>query len=156
LLDLKRSFQVCTVLFDPYQMQSTAQRLAKAGLPVEEFPQSSPSLTAASQNLFELINSQALVAYPDEQMRLAISRAVAIETPRGWRIGKDRSSHKIDVVVALAMAAHAAVRAQGESSFDRSWAWSMAHLSAVINQPTRASRPSAKRINGTKRVCTPI
>jgi phage terminase large subunit-like protein len=49
LLDLKRSFQVRKVLFDPYQMQSTAQRLQKAGLEIEEFPQSSPNLTAASQ-----------------------------------------------------------------------------------------------------------
>ena len=51
-------------------------------------------------------------------MRLAISRAVAIETPRGWRITKDKQSHKIDVVIALAMAAHAAVQGQTESSFN--------------------------------------
>jgi phage terminase large subunit-like protein len=123
LLDLKRRFQVRGVLFDPYQMQSTAQRLAKAGLPIEEFPQTSPNLTAASQNLFELINSQALVCYPDEEMRLAISRAVAIETPRGWRIGKDRQAFKIDVVVSLAMAAYAAVKSQGEAYFSRDWGW---------------------------------
>jgi phage terminase large subunit-like protein len=65
LLELKRSFQVRAVLFDPYQMQSTAQRLIKAGVPCEEFAQSSPNLTAASQNLFELIDSQALIVYPD-------------------------------------------------------------------------------------------
>jgi hypothetical protein len=123
VLDLKRRFRVKKVLFDPWQMQSTAQRLQKAGLPIEEFAQSSPNLTAASQNLFELINSQALVAYPDQDMRLAISRAIAIETPRGWRIGKDKQTHKIDVVVALAMACYAAVQAQGESSFDTSWGW---------------------------------
>jgi phage terminase large subunit-like protein len=123
LLNLQRSFQVRSVLFDPYQMQSTAQRLQKAGLPVEEFPQTSPNLTAASQNLFDLIQSQALIVYPDEQLRLAISRAVAIETPRGWRIGKDRSSFKIDVVVALAMACYAAVQGQKEPYFDRTWSF---------------------------------
>ena len=31
--------------------------------------------------------------------------AVAAETTRGWRIAKDKQSHRIDVVVALAMAA---------------------------------------------------
>ncbi len=36
---------------------------------------------------------------------------------------KEKASHKIDVVVALAMACFAAVRAQGESSFDQSWQW---------------------------------
>jgi hypothetical protein len=56
-------------------------------------------------------------------MRLAVSRAVAIETPRGWRIGKDKSAFKIDTVVALAMAAHAACVAQAEPFFDRSWAF---------------------------------
>jgi phage terminase large subunit-like protein len=123
LLDLKRRFQLRLVRYDPYQMVATAQRLAKAGVPIEEFPQSSPNLTAASQNLFDLIESRALVLYPDADMRLAVSRAVAIEGPRGWRIGKEKSAFKIDVIVALAMSVHAAVVAQGEPYFDHSWAF---------------------------------
>ena len=43
-------------------------------------------------------------------MRLAASRAVAIETSRGWRITKEKASHKIDVIVALAQAALGAVK----------------------------------------------
>lgn len=43
-------FRVMRVLFDPWQMQSVAQRLTRAGLPIEEFPQTSAKLTAASQN----------------------------------------------------------------------------------------------------------
>jgi phage terminase large subunit-like protein len=86
LLDMARSYQVQKCLFDPWQMQAVAQRLQKQGLPVEEFPQTSPNLTAASQNLFDLVESQGLVMYADEQMRLAISRAVAIETPRGCEL----------------------------------------------------------------------
>ena len=81
LLDLHKRFYIKKALFDPYQMQASAQRLARAGLPIEEFPQSSPNLTAASQNLYELIQNGSLVVYPDPGMRLAISRAVAIETP---------------------------------------------------------------------------
>jgi hypothetical protein len=123
LLDLKRRFQLRLVRYDPYQMIATAQRLAKAGVPIEEFPQSNPNLTAASQNLFDLIESQALVLYPDADMRLAVSRAVAVEGPRGWRIGKEKSAFKIDVIVALAMAVHAACVAQGQPYFDRSWAF---------------------------------
>jgi hypothetical protein len=65
--------------------QAVSQRLARSGLKIEEFPQSSPNLTAASQNLFELlIQGHGIIAYPDSAMRLAISRAVAIETPRGF------------------------------------------------------------------------
>jgi phage terminase large subunit-like protein len=65
--------------------------------------------------LFELITGDNLAVYPDAGMRLAISRAVAVETPRGWRIAKEKQSHKIDVVVALAMAAHAAVEGQASA-----------------------------------------
>jgi phage terminase large subunit-like protein len=93
-------------------MVATAQRLTQAGLCVEEFPQSPANLTAASQNLFELINAGNLVAYPDAQIRLAMSRAIAVETSRGWRIAKEKQSHKIDVVIALGMSALAAVRHQ--------------------------------------------
>ena len=58
-----------------------------------------------------------IIAYPDAGMRLAISRAIAIETSRGWRIAKDKQTHKIDVVIALAMASYAAVRGQNESTY---------------------------------------
>jgi hypothetical protein len=51
----------------------------------------------------------AMKSRADAAMRLAISRAVAVETSRGWRISKEKQSNKIDVVVALAMAAHVAV-----------------------------------------------
>jgi len=50
-----------------------------------------------------------LITYADDQIRLAVQRAVAVETPRGWRIAKEKQAHKIDVVVALAMAGLGAV-----------------------------------------------
>ena len=121
LLDLQKRFSVRKVLFDPYQMVATAQRLAKAGVKVEEFPQTVPNLTAASQQLFELVQGQALVCYPSEAMRLAASRCIAIESSRGWRITKEKQSHKIDVMVALAMAAFAAVQGHNESSYDTTY-----------------------------------
>jgi phage terminase large subunit-like protein len=77
---------------------------------MEEFPQSMPNLTAALRNLYELIKSQGISLYPDDEIRRAISRAVAKEGARGWRIAKEQTSHKIDIVVALAQAALAAVQ----------------------------------------------
>ena len=136
LTDLGQRFRVRKILFDPWQMQATAQRLTRAGLPIEEFPQSSPNLTAASQNLYELISGRNLVVYPDAPMRLAVSRAVAIETSRGWRITKEKQSHKIDVVVALGMACHAAV-AMGSVNRERSV--------MAIGVPTAFSRSSDAR-----------
>jgi hypothetical protein len=63
------------------------------------------------------------VLYPDPDMRLSVSRAVAIETSRGWRIGKEKSAFKIDVIVALAMSVHAACVAQAQPYFDSSYSW---------------------------------
>jgi phage terminase large subunit-like protein len=110
LLELKDRFRVREICFDPFQMQASAQRMRLAGLNMVEFPQSVPNLTAASQNLFELIKAQNLIAYRDKDLRLAVQRSVAIENPRGWRIAKEKASHRIDVVVALAQAALAAIK----------------------------------------------
>jgi hypothetical protein len=110
LASLHQIFDVREVRFDPYQMQATAQRLTRAGVKMVEFPQSVPNLTEASTNLYEIIKGGNLIAYPDDVMRLAVQRAVAVEMPRGWKISKATQSHKIDVVVALGMAALGAVQ----------------------------------------------
>jgi phage terminase large subunit-like protein len=106
------AYLVKSITFDPYQMVAVAQRLARDRLPMQELPQTSGNLVAFGSNLFELIQGRNLTVYPSEQIRLAISRAVAIESSRGWKISKEKTSHRIDVVVALAMAALACVQAQ--------------------------------------------
>jgi phage terminase large subunit-like protein len=110
ILDLRKRFLVRRVHYDPYQMQASAQRLQRLNVRMVEFPQSVPNLTRASQNLYELIKANSIVLYPDPDIRLAVQRSVAIESTRGWRIAKEKTSHKIDVVVALGMAALGAVR----------------------------------------------
>lgn len=107
--DYAKRFSVTEVRYDPWQFARSAQTLAKEGLPMSEFPQSVPNLTRASQNLYELLKGQNLTAYPDDDIRRAISHAVARETSRGWRIAKEKQAHKIDVVVALGMAALGAI-----------------------------------------------
>jgi len=110
----QRAFQVRECRFDPYQMQASAQRLLAHGVPMVEFPQTTGNLTEASSNLYELVKFTNLVLYRDEVMRVAVQRSVAIESPRGWRIAKEKASHKIDVVVALAQAALGAVSEASE------------------------------------------
>ena len=114
LHDLHKRFLVRGIWYDPWQMQASAQRLIKARLRLEELPQTPNNLTSISQNLYDLIQSQSLVLYADADMRTAAARTVAIEMPRGWRIGKDKQTHKIDVIVALAMSAWAAVQGAGK------------------------------------------
>lgn len=107
--DMCGRFAARGVHYDPYQMASVAQRLFAAGVPMREFPQTVPNLTAMGSNLYELIKGCGIEFYSDDAIRLAVSRTIALETPRGIRLAKEKTSHKIDVVIALAMAAHAAV-----------------------------------------------
>jgi Phage Terminase len=147
VLDLRERFLLRKCLYDPWQMQASAQRLAKAGVRIEEFPQSPANLTLASQNLYELIQSQGIALYPDATMRLAASRAVAVETPRGWRLGKQQRTHKIDLIVALAMSAWAAVQGQSEPSVvtpaDPAWdlAWGVGDAARAGNMLGWSSSP---------------
>jgi hypothetical protein len=120
VIEWRDRFNLRVVSYDPFQMAASSQRLLREGIPMEEFPQSMPNLTAASQNLYEAIKGRNIVAYPSEPIRVAISHAVAIEGARGWRIGKALQAHKIDVIVAMAQAALAAVRASG-SFYDTSY-----------------------------------
>ncbi|HVN89924.1 MAG TPA: terminase large subunit [Candidatus Binataceae bacterium] len=122
LLEMRTRFSIREVRYDPYQLVAVAQRLRGNGLPMIEFPQSVPNLTEASSNLYEIIKGANLILYPDADMRLSISRCVALETTRGWRIAKEKTSHKIDVIVALAQAALGAVQ-EGQRGMDASqWA----------------------------------
>jgi phage terminase large subunit-like protein len=122
ILQLSRRFRLRKVLYDPFQMAASAQRLIGGGVPMEEYPQSVPRLTEAGSNLYELIKGRNLVVYRDAAMRLAVQRSVAIEKSRGWRIAKEKASHKIDVVVALAMAALGAVEEAAQPDVMAIWA----------------------------------
>jgi phage terminase large subunit-like protein len=117
LRDWCRQYQVRQIAYDPFQMQAVAQRLIRDRLPMQEFPQSQSNLTAVSQCLFELINGGNLWLYPDAAMRRAISQTAAKETPRGWRISKQTSAHKIDLVAALSFACYACIEAQKGPNF---------------------------------------
>ena len=102
-------FKVQKVVYDPYQMESVAQRLKAQLVPMEPLPQTTANLTVIGTNLFDLLKGKTITFYSDDDVRLAISRCVAFETTRGWRIAKEKAAHHIDIVVALAMAAHAVV-----------------------------------------------
>ena len=100
-------------------MAAIAQRLQAQGLRMEEYPQTvrQPDRSLA-KSLRADQERKASAVYPDDDIRLAVSRAVALETTRGWRIAKEKTSHKIDIVVAWRMAAYAAVR-RARSGFMR-------------------------------------
>lgn len=110
LLDLHKRHRLSRVHYDPFQMARSAATLSKAGLPMRELPQTSANLTAASQGLYELIRGRRIALYPDDELRRHALNAVAIESPRGWRLAKEKSSRKIDGCVALSFAATDALK----------------------------------------------
>lgn len=109
LLELRARGGLARVVCDPYQLHRSISTLKAAGMPIEEYPQTVPNLTAAGQSLFDLLNGQNIRMYPAADVRQQAMATVAVESARGWRIAKEKASRKIDVIVALAMACRAAM-----------------------------------------------
>jgi phage terminase large subunit-like protein len=105
LLELHMGYTLLSVKYDPFQFHRSAMTLTKKGLPMAEYPQTVPNLTEIGQNLFDLVQYRNLVLYPCKDLRFEASCAIGKETGRGIRIAKEKSSQKIDEIVALAMAA---------------------------------------------------
>ncbi|MFA5038413.1 MAG: terminase large subunit [Candidatus Omnitrophota bacterium] len=110
LLELKDRFNIIEARYDPYQFHRSGMSLVKEGLNMVEFPQTVANLTEMGQNLFDLIKGKNLLLYEDADMRAHAQNARAQETPRGFRIVKGKSTKKIDLMIALAMAALGAIK----------------------------------------------
>lgn len=103
------------IAYDPFSFRESAEIMADAGLPVEEFPQNASRMGPASEGLFELVVENRLVHDDDKRMRDQVLSAVTQPTERGgWRISKRKSLERIDGAVALAMAALRAMELQFE------------------------------------------
>jgi len=117
ILRLHKEHNVKAVHCDPWQMAVIMNRLDKAGVPVAEFPQTSKR-TEADQALFDGIVAGTLATFPSPQLREAIRKAAAKETPRGWRLEKRPGD---DLVVALSMAHFGALQQMGGSGWTGWW-----------------------------------
>lgn len=102
--ELASTYEVRRIAFDPFQMVRTAQILDTEGLPVETFPQNDVRMVPASQLLYDLIVEGNLVVPVDDQIATdQVLAAGIVETARGWRLHKKKSSRAIDSTIALAM-----------------------------------------------------
>jgi phage terminase large subunit-like protein len=117
LLDLARDFTVRRGEVDPFQMHRSLMTLRAAGVPMHEFPQTQSNTVRMGQVLFDTIKGRNLVLYPDPELRQHLLNCVALETPRGFRLAKEKASKKIDGAVALAMALCAATEAPVRGPF---------------------------------------
>ena len=98
------------VLFDPSQMQRTAQLLREGFIDVEELAQTEQNLSAATETLYDHLINRRLRIYPAEDLRSHILNASTKETERVFRLKKETRTRKIDAAVALSFAILAAVR----------------------------------------------
>lgn len=108
--DLARDYTLKECRFDPWQFHRSATTLKGKQIPMSEFPQTVPNLTDIGQCIFDSVKNRNLVLYPDSELRRQAGFAVAKETARGFRIVKEKSSHKIDAIISLSMALHAALQ----------------------------------------------
>jgi phage terminase large subunit-like protein len=102
--ELAKGFQAVSVAYDPFQFHRSAMTLTNQGINMVEFPQTVTNMTECGQCLYDLVKHKNLKLYEDDELRKEASFAIGKETPRGMRIVKEKSSHKIDSVIALAMA----------------------------------------------------
>lgn len=109
LRELHRRFLLQCVYYDPFQFHRSATTLMLAGIRMQEFPQTVANTGRMGQALYDLIQRRVLVVYPSADMRQSALNAVAVETPRGFRLAKEKASKKIDAIVALSMACCAAL-----------------------------------------------
>ena len=95
--------RVASVSYDPYQLHSLALDLERAGVKMIEFPQGNQRLKA-DQALYDAIINGKLRHANDTTLNEHIGAAVAVETSKGIRLAKEKTSMKIDAAVALSMA----------------------------------------------------
>jgi phage terminase large subunit-like protein len=109
LRELHARYRLRRIYVDPYQFHRSITTLKAAGLPIEEFPQTPANTTQMGQTLFDLLSGRNLQVYPATDLREHALNTVAVEGQRGFRIAKEKTSKKIDAIVALAMACVAVI-----------------------------------------------
>lgn len=112
---LNTNFNIEQVRYDPSQFERSAEILRGQGIKLERFDQTPKRLTYMSMNLYSLLKEGNIVLYKDKELRSHVEAATVKETEGGWRIVKKKSTSKIDLCIALAMACVGAIEAPSYS-----------------------------------------
>ena len=105
LFNLLENQRVAAVMFDPYQMATTQQKLEEAGFGSKliEVNQST-EMRLAANILHSHMTEGSFMLYKDSELRAHFSWCHAEHGERGWHIKKKRQTQPIDGVVSIAMA----------------------------------------------------
>jgi hypothetical protein len=127
LLSLAGRFQLRRVAMDPWQLQSSLQRLGQT-LPVSEFIFSAESVRRLSEALFNLIQTTRLRLYHDEELEKEFLALNVVQKGYVWRIDHTSAGYS-DRAMALGMMA-------------------MELLAQPLGRPNILSKSSARRCVG--------
>lgn len=103
VIRLYQAGQVAAVVCDPFQLHTLIVAWQKLGIRVIELAQSAGRVES-DQSLYTAIIGRSIVHYNDPVLTEHVNAAVAVETPRGYRLAKEKASRKIDAAVSLSMA----------------------------------------------------
>lgn len=104
LLDIGVRYPQVRIFADPWQLQSTIQRL-KGKVKIEAFNFTSMSVAHLSESLFEMITSGALRLYSDPELKAEILGLRTVQTSSGWRVDHGKGGFS-DRAMALGMVLH--------------------------------------------------
>lgn len=151
--ELHAQYRVRQVLCDPYQLHRSIATLRGAGIAIQEFPQTTANITLMGQTLLDLLRGRNLTLYADDDLRAQALNTVAVETVRGWRIAKEKSSRKIDAIVALAMAC---VSAAGEPVSEPIRLWGGGTDPTPVTEQEREKADQERRERSAKAVTASV
>ncbi|MBA7627658.1 hypothetical protein ES703_35125 [subsurface metagenome] len=115
LRELHKDYDVDSFNYDPYQFHRSGVSLAKEGLKMCEYPQTTDRLVECGENLYSLIKGRNLSVYEDREIRDHILKSIAKESSRGFRLIKSKQSERIDLAISLAMSCVKAVNIDNTS-----------------------------------------
>ena len=103
------NFNIRKNIFDIWQMKSSAQRLQKNGIRVEEFTFTSSTIQKLSQNLYYIFHNGLIRIFPYKLLEEELLSLNAEEKSYGWRIDH-KSGGFSDHVISLGMSSMFAIQ----------------------------------------------
>ncbi len=117
--ELHRHYAVREVVYDPWRFERSAISLSDEGIFCVEFPQTNERMAPASQLAYELVRERRLLHGGDTVLTSHVLAAVAVESERGFRVKKAKTTRgrKIDAAVAMILAVQRADHSLKQGAF---------------------------------------
>jgi phage terminase large subunit-like protein len=117
ILDASKEYAIQAIAYDPFNCESSAGRLAEAGLKMLRFPQNVGQFNEPSRALERAVAGVRLLHGGNPVLRWMVSNAIIVQNAAGHIMpSRKRSRDKIDGVVAAVMAVGCQLKDDGEGS----------------------------------------